>query len=111
MIVVRSNEIESEDIPGVELKTLLPFDVISGGRTRFGMVSIPPKGRIPLKGVAPHDEDEYSILVKGKMITTIGDQEFLLSAGDSTLIPAGEAHAVYNPGEEECLLIWALVKR
>jgi mannose-6-phosphate isomerase-like protein (cupin superfamily) len=64
-----------------------------------------------VSGLAPHDEDEYSIVVKGTMITTIGDREYRLSAGDASFIPYGEAHAVYNPGDEICQLIWVLVRR
>lgn len=111
MIIVRNETIQPEALPGVELKTMLPFASIEQGKTRFGIVTIPPGGRIPLTGLAPHVEDEYSILVKGTMVTTIGDTEHRINAGDSTLIPAGEAHAVFNDGSEECVLVWALVKR
>jgi quercetin dioxygenase-like cupin family protein len=111
MMIAHANEVQAEPVPGVILKTLFPFHALEGGKTRFGMVTIPPGGRIPVTGLAPHDEDEYSILVKGSMVTTIGEREYRLQAGDATLIPAGEAHAVHNDGDEECVLVWALVKR
>ncbi len=111
MIVVKSSLLQAEDVPGVSLKTLFPKNIIEGGKARFGMVTIPPKGRIPLQGQAPHSEDEYSILVKGSMITSIGDKDYYIKAGDATLIPAGEAHAVYNDGDEDSVLIWVLVDR
>jgi quercetin dioxygenase-like cupin family protein len=111
MLIARSEAVQAEAVPDVVLKTMLPFDCIRDGKTRFGIVTIPPGARIPVKGLAPHDEDEYSILVKGTMVTTIGEVEHRIQAGDSTLILAGEAHAVYNDGEEECILVWALVRR
>jgi mannose-6-phosphate isomerase-like protein (cupin superfamily) len=111
MIIVHSDSVPAEPIPAVELKTLFPFGLVEGGRSRFGKLVLPPKARLPLSGLAPHDEDEYSIVVKGQMTTTIGDREYRLCAGDATFIPAGEAHAVYNPGDEECHLVWVLVRR
>lgn len=111
MLISRGQEVQAEAVPDVVLKTMLPFDSIEDGKTRFGIVTIPPGSRIPVTGLAPHDEDEYSILVKGTMVTTIGEVEHRIHAGDSTLIPAGEAHAVHNDGEEDCVLVWALVKR
>ena len=111
MLIARGQEVQAEAVPDVVLKTMLPYDIMEGGKTRFGIVTIPPGSRIPVSGLAPHDEDEYSILVKGSMLTTIGETEHRIQAGDSTLIPAGEAHAVYNDGEEDCVLVWALVKR
>lgn len=68
------------------------------------MLVLPPKTQLPASGLAPHDEDEYSIVVKCTMITTIGDREYRISAGDTSFIPFGEAHAVYNPGDEICQL-------
>lgn len=108
MIVISAESVKAEDRPGVSLKTLFSD---KGGRAKFGVVTIPPQSRIPLNGTGSHDEDEYSIVVKGSILTGIGDEKYRLTAGDASLIPAGEAHWAYNDTDEECEIVWVLVKR
>lgn len=111
MIISYANKVLPEGGPGATLKTMFPFNAIDGGKTRFGIVTIPPGVRIPIEGLAPHDEDEYCIVVSGSMVVTIGETEYRVSVGDATLITSGEAHASHNDGDEECVVVWALVKR
>ena len=111
MIVSYANKVLPEGGQGAILKTMFPFHAIDGGKTRFGIVTIPPGIRIPIEGLTPHDEDEYCIVVSGSMVVTIGEAQHRVSVGDATLIPSGEAHASHNDGDEECVVVWALVKR
>jgi mannose-6-phosphate isomerase-like protein (cupin superfamily) len=111
MLVINTKEVQSDDRPAVSLKTLFEENVIDGGRATFGTVTVPPKSRIPVDGTGVHEQDEYSIIVKGSIVTGIGDQEYRLSAGDATLIPAGEAHWSFNAGDEDCEIVWVLVKK
>jgi quercetin dioxygenase-like cupin family protein len=111
MIVVHADSVKADVRQAVLLKTLFSEKHIEGGRARFGVVTIPPQTRIPLNGEGSHEEDEYSILIKGSIITGVGDKEHRLTAGDASLIPAGEAHWAYNDGDEECEIVWVLVRR
>lgn len=111
MLVINSKEIQPADRPGVSLKTLFAESVIDGGRTTFGTVVVPAKTRIPLNGTGVHEQDEYSIVIKGSIVTGIGDKVYRMSAGEASLIPAGEAHWSYNDGDEDCEVVWALVKK
>ncbi|UFJ42399.1 cupin domain-containing protein [Brevibacillus humidisoli] len=111
MIVVNIDEVMPDAKQHVSLKTLFSERDLEGANARFGVVTIPPKTRIPLSGTGAHEEDEYSIVVKGAMIAGVGDMEYRLSAGDASLIPAGEAHWAYNDGEENCEIVWVLVRR
>lgn len=111
MILVNANQIAADDRPQVTLKTLFQESSIVGGKVQFGTVLVPPKARIPLKGHGSHNQDEYSIVVRGSMITESGGKEYCLSAGDATLIPAGEEHWAFNDGNEDCEIVWALVNR
>ncbi|RNB85471.1 cupin domain-containing protein [Brevibacillus fluminis] len=111
MILSYANNVLPEGGPNAILKTMFPFDAIDGGKTRFGIITIPPGARIPVVGLAPHDEDEYCIVVSGSMVVTVAENEYRVSVGDATLIPSGEAHASHNDGDEECVVVWALVKR
>jgi quercetin dioxygenase-like cupin family protein len=112
MIVVNANEVKPDNRPDdASLKTLFSREAIAGGKVTFGTIVIPPKARVPLKGEGAHDQDEYSYIVKGSIMTRSGGKEYLVSAGEATLIPAGEAHWAYNAGDEDCEIVWVLVDR
>ncbi|NEW09052.1 cupin domain-containing protein [Paenibacillus sp. SYP-B3998] len=111
MIIVNANTVKPDDRPQVFLKTLFTEESIAGGKVKFGTIVIPPKARVPLNGEGAHDQDEYSIVIKGAIETGSGGKEYLISAGDATLIPAGEAHWAYNSGDVDCEIVWVLVER
>ncbi|WP_027415132.1 cupin domain-containing protein [Aneurinibacillus terranovensis] len=111
MIIVSTDSVKADDRPIVSLKTLFTDEHIAGGNAKFGVITIPPEGRVPLNGTGSHDEDEYSIVIKGSILSGTGDQEYRMKSGDASLIPAGEAHWAYNDGEEDCEIVWVLVKR
>ncbi len=52
---------------------------------------------------------EHWIIVSGTAIVTIGDQEKLVKANESTYIPMGEIHRLSNPGKIDVVLIEAQV--
>jgi quercetin dioxygenase-like cupin family protein len=111
MLVVNANEVKPDDRPEISMKTLFSENAIENGITTFGTVSIPPKTRLPLSGTGAHEQDEYSMILKGSVAIYIGDQEYRMSAGNATLIPAGEAHWCINDGDEDCEIVWVLVKK
>ncbi|MGE5702902.1 MAG: cupin domain-containing protein [Clostridia bacterium] len=111
MLVVNVNDVKPENRPNATLKTLFSEDAIAGGIVKFGTIVIPPKSRVPMEGEGAHDEDEYSIVLKGSIVTESGGKEYVVSAGEATLIPAGESHWAYNAGDEDCEIVWVLVKR
>lgn len=108
---VTVSDVKTEDRTNVTMKVLFDESTFEGARTNFGQVIIPPGGRVPLEGFGAHDEDEYSIILQGTMKTESGGKEYRVSAGQATFIPRGEEHFAYNDGEEDCIIIYALVKR
>lgn len=50
-------------------------------------------------------EDEYSLVLSGRMGAQLGDR--MVEAGPSDFIhkPRGERHTFWNPGDEECRLL------
>jgi len=52
---------------------------------------------------------EHWIVVSGTAIVTIGDEEKLVRANESTYIPMGEKHRLSNPGKIDVVLIEAQV--
>ncbi len=86
MIAISADAVKAEDRPLISLKTLFSEKDIQGEKAKFGVVTIPPKVRIPLSGTGSHDQDEYSIVIKGSIVAGHGNQEYRLSAGDASLI-------------------------
>jgi len=110
MKIVSVNKIKSSN-QSKNMKVLFDESIIEGGRTTFGIITIPPGTRIPLEGTGSHEQDEYSLVLKGSILTMSGGKEYRVVAGQATFIPQGELHWAYNDGEEDCEIVWALVSR
>lgn len=79
------------------------------GAVQVGHVIIYPGETVPLSGFSKHAENEYSVIVKGSLLTKIDGQQYRVSAGQATFIPKGEEHIAVNDGEEECELVFVMV--
>lgn len=76
---------------------------------KVGYVTIYPGETVPLTGVSKHEENEYSVIVKGSLVTEIDGKKYRVSAGQATFIPKGEEHIAVNDGEEDCELVFVMV--
>ncbi|MDN3438383.1 cupin domain-containing protein [Planococcus sp. APC 3900] len=79
------------------------------GAVQVGHVVIYPGETVPLSGFSKHAENEYSVIVKGSLLTEIDGQQYRVSAGQATFIPKGEEHIAVNDGEEDCELVFVMV--
>ncbi|GGL49761.1 cupin domain-containing protein [Wenxinia marina] len=50
-------------------------------------------------------EDEYSLVIRGRMGAQLGDTVVEAEPGDFVSKPRGEWHTFWNPGDEECRLL------
>jgi quercetin dioxygenase-like cupin family protein len=105
--------ITMKDLPTEEQVSVSLWKVFEqknvNGKITMGKVVIPPGERVPLEGVSIHEQNEYSIVIKGSFIAESGGKQYRINAGDATFIPAGEEHAAYNDGNEVCEIVWVLV--
>ena len=62
-----------------------------------------PGGRLSLQ--SHRQRAEHWVVVSGTAKVTVGGQEFLLTANQSTYIPLGVVHRLENPGTETLELI------
>ncbi|AEF93440.1 Cupin 2 conserved barrel domain protein [Desulfotomaculum nigrificans CO-1-SRB] len=111
MEIVTIKDVEADKSSDVIMKTLFDENIIKDGRTKFGTVVIPPGVRVPQEGAGSHGADEYSIVLKGSIVTMSGGKEYRVTGGQATFIPAGEAHWCLNDGKEDCEIVWVLVNR
>ncbi|ALC91460.1 cupin [Bacillus sp. FJAT-18017] len=108
MDVLTLKNINADPGTAVPLKTIFGKKGISGD-FRMGTVTISPGKRVPLAGVSNHAENEYSIILKGSIVTETIGKTYRVSAGEATFIPAGQEHIAYNDGTEDCEIVWVLV--
>lgn len=104
--VVKPSDAKSLSLPG-----RLSREIVSGklgaDRVSFRFVEIAPlKPGEPRRGPHIHPEFEECIYVlAGSGVTETESGEFLLEAGDTILIPAGELHVSHPTGGEPLQLL------
>jgi mannose-6-phosphate isomerase-like protein (cupin superfamily) len=75
----------------------------SGGAISIVECEIPPRTL-----VKPHRhtrEDEFSVIIAGRLGVRLGDDEMEVGPGDHLVKPRGIPHAIWNPGDEPAKLI------
>jgi quercetin dioxygenase-like cupin family protein len=55
-----------------------------------------------------HDGEECGVVVEGRFRGIVGDQEFVLEAGDSVYYASSIPHRWENAGDVEAKAIWAI---
>lgn len=108
MKVLNINDITADQNEAFSLRILFNEEK-NDTNIKVGTVTIYPGQRVPLTGVSNHSENEYSVIVKGSLITEIYGEQQRVSSGQATYIPAGEEHIAFNDGEEECELVFVFV--
>jgi transcriptional regulator with XRE-family HTH domain len=82
----------------------LTFDV-GNGKIEVYRVKLQP--HTPAQQLAPHAGEEFGFVLTGELIVTLGDEQFVLAAGDSIHYDAVQSHAWSSHGDEPCVVIWA----
>jgi mannose-6-phosphate isomerase-like protein (cupin superfamily) len=80
-------------------------------KVTFGYAVFQPGDRVPKTGMAVHQADEYSFIIKGEAKIVINGETYSSEKNCAGFIPAGEAHFSYNDSEEPCELVWVLVEK
>ena len=52
--------------------------------------------------------EEFGFILKGQLTVTVGEETFVLKAGDSIHYQTLQPHSWRNEGDEECVVIWAV---
>ena len=106
-VVQRAEDIEYEPVDaadGLEKGVLVDED---RGAPNFAIrrFTLEPGGRVP-KHTNEIEHEQY--VLSGEYVVGIEDEEHVVSAGDSLLIPAGTVHWYHNNGSEEGAFICAV---
>jgi transcriptional regulator with XRE-family HTH domain len=52
--------------------------------------------------------EECGFVLKGQLTVTVGEETFVLKAGDSIHYQTLQPHSWRNEGDEECIVVWAV---
>jgi transcriptional regulator with XRE-family HTH domain len=55
-----------------------------------------------------HPGEEIGFVLKGQLTVTVGEETFILEAGDSIHYQTLQPHSWRNEGDRECIAIWAV---
>jgi DNA-binding transcriptional MerR regulator/uncharacterized cupin superfamily protein len=53
-----------------------------------------------------HEGEEFLFLIRGRLIITLGEEQFQLRAGDSFYFTSKTEHRWFNPGRTETVILW-----
>lgn len=94
---------ERADFPGLGSRFLLRGDETGG---RFALIEHTIPARTLAAPMHTHErEDEYSLVVRGRVGAQVGDEVVEGGPGDLIRKPRGVPHAFWNPGDEEARLL------
>lgn len=89
------------------VQTLIEMTAPGKALLKVGSLHLKPGQRVPAEGLSEHTVDEVSLILHGSLIGESGNDAFTASAGEISLIPAGEAHWA-RAGDAGAELFWIL---
>ena len=55
-----------------------------------------------------HPGEEFGFVLRGQLTVTVGEETFVLEAGDSIHYQTFQPHSWRNEADEECIVVWAV---
>ncbi|HEY6898759.1 MAG TPA: mannose-1-phosphate guanylyltransferase/mannose-6-phosphate isomerase [Rhodocyclaceae bacterium] len=74
-----------------------------GPRFKIKRIVVKPGARLSLQ--LHHHRSEHWVVVSGRAAVINGEREIAIGANESTYIPANTQHRLFNPGDEDCVMI------
>jgi mannose-6-phosphate isomerase-like protein (cupin superfamily) len=90
----------SFESPTGERFQLIRGPIETGGEFSEGHFDLRPGGHAPRPHVHPHQEERFEVL-SGSLTALVGDEERVVSAGETLVVPPGTPHQPFNRGDVE----------
>jgi quercetin dioxygenase-like cupin family protein len=101
--VIRTGDVIENPVTG-ERMIFRQTSADTGGEAVVVECIVRPKGVVAATHVHPSQDERFEVR-SGKVGFRIARQEFVASAGDRVLIPAGTAHKFWNAGDDEASFV------
>ena len=102
--VVIAHESDGLEPHGSVGRVCLSSEVGNGKIEVYQVVLQPHTSAEPLD---PHSGEEFGFVLAGELTVSLGDECFVLAAGDSIHYDAVLPHTWSNEGDQPCVVIWA----
>ncbi len=105
--VVRPHEAKSLGLPGRVSNEIVSGEHGGSRAVTLRLVEIPvPAPGEPQRGRHSHDgHEECMYVLSGQGVTSAGEAQLALAAGDTILVPAGEMHVTRNTGKVPLVML------
>lgn len=103
--VVRSNQGKRLGSPADAMVELLSADLSDKKIQPYRMVCQPGASRVQS---TTHPGEELGFVLKGRLTVTVGEETFVLEAGDSIHYQTLQPHSWRNEGSAECVIVWVV---
>jgi mannose-6-phosphate isomerase-like protein (cupin superfamily) len=103
--IVRSNQGKRLDSTAGAIVEFLSADLSDKKIQPYRLACRPGASR---EYLPTHPGEEFGLVLKGQLTVTVGEETFVLEAGDSIHYQALQPHSWRNEGGEECIAIWAV---
>ncbi|WP_432663092.1 cupin domain-containing protein [Wukongibacter baidiensis] len=111
MKIISEKDMASDIFKGYEMLEVFVDFKENDCIVKMGKAVIKSGARIPEDGFGVHDAEELSYIIKGSLKSATKQDKTTVKAGDFSYIPAGEEHWCQNISNEDCELIWFLLKK
>lgn len=111
MKIIKEKDMLIDEFNDYKMINMLKDFKKNGYIVDMGKAIIKTGARIPKEGFGVHDGDEFSYIVKGNLKSGTKNEKVEIKEGEFSYIPAGEYHWCENLSEEDCELIWFLLKK
>lgn len=104
VIIIRADEVQLLATPGGNFSDAIATTGRGAIEVSIIMQQQEPQGHNPRH---THDREEVMLLRQGRVVVQVAEEQIMLDAGDTVIVPAHTAHQIENVGDEraEWLLI------
>lgn len=103
-VFVTRASLEAETAPAPPVASSELTSLLSGSDLEARRLVLQPQAR-PLE-FEPHPGEVFGLVLAGRLLIAIEDQEIELEAGDSIHYDANQFYRLVGRGNESCLVIW-----
>ncbi len=104
--VVRANQGQRLESASSVIIELLAADLPDRKLQPYCMVC--PPGSSSKRWSTIYPGEEAGFVLKGRLTITVGEETFVLEAGDSIHYQTQQPHSWRNEGNEECVVVWVV---
>ncbi len=103
--ILRADQVEADESTESPILRLPLSPQLEGNR--LGVYRVVLKPHTPPESLRTYPGEEFAFVLSGELDMNVGEEQFVLAAGDSIHYDALLPHGWSNPGDEPCIVMWS----